>query len=72
MRLGQAETHLKVGFRLPSAGCCQSNANQSPLFAGQQVLGSDKVASLEKGGVSELFKSGSGLDIALMIEMIVH
>ena len=33
-------------------GCCQCNANQSPKFASQQVLGSDQLAPFEKGGVS--------------------
>ena len=28
-------------------GCCQSNANQSPNFAGQQFLGSDQLSPLE-------------------------
>ena len=33
-------------------GCCQSNANPSPLFAGQQVLHNEKFAPFAKGGVS--------------------
>ena len=63
-------------MRLPEASstqwCCQFNASQSPKFVRQQVLGSDQLAPFEKGGVSELFKAGSCLDVSLMVEMIVH
>ncbi len=33
-------------------GCCQSNANPSPLVAGQQVLHNEKFAPFAKGGVT--------------------
>ena len=52
--------------------CCQSNANPSPLFAGQQVLHNEKFAPFAKGGVSQRFKSGPPLDVSLVIEMIVY
>ena len=42
--------HMQAG--LPFGRCCQFNANQSPKFVRQQVLGSDQLAPLEKGGVS--------------------
>ncbi len=32
--------------------CCQANANSSPLFAHEQVLGNEKVAPLAKRGVT--------------------
>jgi hypothetical protein len=38
---------------------CQANANQSLLFADEQVLGDEKVAPLAKSGVAFLFGLGS-------------
>ena len=54
------------------ARCCQSNANQSPLFANEQVLGDEKVAPLAKSGVAFLFESNSGVDVPFEVEVIVH
>lgn len=53
-------------------GFCQANANQSPLFATEQVLGDTKIALFAKGGVTRRFEPGSPFDISLMVEMIVH
>ena len=54
------------------ARCCQANANQSLLFATQQVLGDEKVAPLAKGSVAFLFESDSGVDVPFEVEVIVH
>ncbi|KJS39559.1 MAG: hypothetical protein VR74_01645 [Hyphomonas sp. BRH_c22] len=54
------------------AWCCQSNANQSPLFADEQVLGDENVAPLAKRGVSFLFELDSGVDVPFEVEVIVH
>jgi hypothetical protein len=70
-----------IGFDLPQVfltgsclrkGCCQSNANPSPLVAGQQVLHNEKFAPFAKGGVSQRFKAGPPLDVSLVIEMVVY
>lgn len=53
-------------------GWCQSDANQSPLVAGQQVLADEKVAPFAKRGVSFLFKPNSGVYVPFEIEVIVH
>lgn len=53
-------------------GCCQSNANPSPLIAAQQVLGDEEVAPLVKGGVAFLFEADSRVDVPFQIEVIVH
>ena len=58
--------------RLELERCCQSNANQSPLFANKQVLGDEKVAPLAKSGVSFLFEPCSGVDVPFEVEVIVH
>ena len=52
--------------------CCQSNANPSPIFADEQVLGDEKVAPLAKRGVSFLFEPDSGVDVPFEVEVIVH
>jgi len=52
--------------------CCQSNANQSPLFANKQMLGDEKVAPFAKSGVTHCFEPSPPIDISLMIEVIVH
>ena len=41
----------------------QANANQSLLFADEQVLGGEKVSPLAKIGISFLFEPQSGVDI---------
>jgi len=51
---------------------CQSNANPSPLFANEQVLGDEKVAPFAKRGVAFLFEPYSGLDVPFEVEVIVH
>jgi len=53
-------------------GWCQSNANQSPVFANEQVLGDEKVAPLAKRGVTHCFEPSPSIDISLMIEVIVY
>jgi hypothetical protein len=50
-RLDHSDVGLIIGGAR-SQCCCQSNANQSPFFAGQQVLGDKKVAPLAKRCVS--------------------
>jgi hypothetical protein len=50
----------------------QANANPSPLFADEQVLGDEKVAPLAKGGVAFLFESNSGVDMPFEVEVIVY
>jgi hypothetical protein len=50
----------------------QANANQSPQFAVQRVLGDEKVPPLTKSGVSFLLESNSGIDVPFKIEVIVH
>ena len=52
--------------------CCQSNANQSPQFADEQVLGDEKVAPFANRGVSFLFEPDSGVDVPFEVEVIVH
>ena len=52
--------------------CCQSNANQSPLLANEQVLGDEKVAPFAKSGVSFLFEPNSGVNVPFEFEVIVH
>jgi len=69
-RLGASLVRLDVAD--PAEGCCQSNANPSPLFADEQVLSHEKVAPLAKGGVAFLFKSNSGVNMPFEVEVIVH
>jgi hypothetical protein len=52
--------------------CCQANANQSPIFANEQVLGDEKVAPFAKSGVAFLFEPNSGVDVPFEVEVIVH
>ena len=52
--------------------CCQSNANPSPFFANEQVLGDEKVAPLAKGGVAFLFEANSWVDVPFEVKVIVH
>jgi hypothetical protein len=61
-----------VPFERYPAWCCQSNANQSPLFANEQVLGDEKIAPLAKGGVAFLFEADSRVDVPFEVEVIVH
>jgi hypothetical protein len=51
---------------------CKANANPSPIFADEQVLGDEKVAPLAKRGVSFLFEPYSGVDVPFEVEEIVH
>jgi len=51
--------------------CCQADANQSPLFANDEVLGDEKVAPLAKGGVAFLFEANSRVDVPFEVEVIV-
>jgi len=53
-------------------GCCQSNANRSPLLANEQVLGDEKATPFAKSGVSFLFKPNSGVSVPFKVEVIVH
>ena len=55
-----------------SGGCCQADANQSPQFAVQRVLGDEKVPPLAKGGIAFLFESNSGFDVPFEVEVTVH
>ena len=72
-RVGSPHLPFRLRFRFGRGSrCCQSNANQSPFFAGQQVLGDKKVAPLAKRDVSHCFEPGSPFDVSLMIEVIVH
>jgi hypothetical protein len=52
--------------------CCQTNANQSPLFANEQVLGDEKVAPLAKRGFSHRLEPGLSIDLSLMVEVVAH
>ena len=51
---------------------CQANANRSPLFPNEQVLGDKKVAPFAKSGVAFLFKLNSGVYMPFEIEVVVH
>ena len=42
----------RASGQLRSARWCQTNSNQSPLFADQQVSGSDQLAPFEQSGVT--------------------
>ena len=55
-----------------AGGFCQSNANPSPLFANEQVLGDEKVAPFAKRGVAFLFEPNSCVDVPFEVEVIVH
>ena len=64
---GKCSEYRQTGWRW-----CQSNANQSPLFADEQVQGDEKVAPLAKSGVPFLFEPYSGVDVPFEVEVIVH
>lgn len=51
--------------RVSSQGCCQANANQSPLFAREQVLGNEKIAPFAKCGVPVSFEGCSRVEMPL-------
>jgi hypothetical protein len=53
-------------------GWCQTNSNQSPLFANEHVLGDEKVPPFAKRGVSFLFEPDSGVDVPFEVKVIVH
>ena len=59
-------------FELSLEGGCQTNANQSQLFANEEVLGGEKVAPLTKGGVTHCLEPVPSIDIPLKTEVIVH
>ena len=50
----------------------QPNANRSPLYANEQVLGDEQVVAFAKGSVSILFKPNSGVYMPSEVEVIVH
>lgn len=53
-------------------GCCQTNANPSPIFARKRVSGNKKIAPFAKGGVTSGFEVSSGVKVPFEIKMIVH
>jgi hypothetical protein len=67
--LRHSEVRVEIGRTL---GCCQANANQSLLFATQQVLGDEKVAPLAKSDVAFLLEPDSCVDVPFEVEVIVH